>query len=225
MDNFQAAGLDEASFNENNALSVVKAFDAFPKTKPSYQERTSAGGVWTVALVVASVLLAGSEVIRWWKGETVHTFAVEQGVGHDLQINLDVVVAMKCDDLHVNIQDASGDRIMAGTVFHKDPTTWDRWTNDRKAHALGATKEERLDLDGGYAGAGEYKEEDVHDHLGAARKSKKFRKTPKVPRGREADSCRIYGNMHGNKVRGDFHITARGHGYIEFGEHLDHSSM
>jgi len=26
-----------------------------------------------------------------------------------------------------------------------------------------------------------------------------------------------------NKVQGDFHITARGHGYQEFGEHLDHS--
>jgi hypothetical protein len=29
--------------------------------------------------------------------------------------------------------------------------------------------------------------------------------------------------MEGNKVQGDFHITARGHGYMEMGQHLDHS--
>lgn len=223
MDGFEDHGLDDSNFGESNAIAAVKAFDAFPKTKPSYQQRTSTGGVWTVILIVASVALTWSELARWWKGETTHTFAVEQGVGHDLQMNLDVVVRMQCADLHVNVQDASGDRILAGSVFHKDGTTWDQWTRNRKAHALGSSKEERLDLKG-YPGFGEYREEDVHDYLGAARMKKKFGRTPHLPRGREADSCRIYGSMHGNKVKGDFHITARGHGYMEFGQHLDHSS-
>lgn len=222
MNGFKDHGLDESAFGETKGLNAVKAFDAFPKTKPSYTERTSTGGVWTVILICASVALAWSELTRWWRGETTHAFAVEQGVGHDLQINLDVVVAMKCEDLHVNVQDSSGDRIMAGQALNKDPTTWAQWGANRKAHALGSTKEERLDLSG-YPGFGEYREEDVHDYLGAAKNGKKFKKTPKVSRGTQPDSCRIFGSMHGNKVQGDFHITARGHGYMEFGAHLDHS--
>lgn len=226
MNGFADHGLDDSAFGENKAISAVKAFDAFPKTKPSYTQKTNTGGVWTVVLICASLWLATTELKRWWYGQTTHEFSVEQGVGHDLQINLDVVVAMKCEDLHVNVQDASGDRILAGQALNKNPTTWMQWGSDRKMHALGASKQERLDLSG-YPGFGEFKEyqeEDVHDYLGAARRSKKFSKTPRLPRGTEADSCRLYGSMHGNKVQGDFHITARGHGYNEFGTHLDHGS-
>jgi hypothetical protein len=44
-------------------------------------------------------------------------------------------------------------------------------------------------------------------------------------RGDVPNACRIYGSLEGNKVQGDFHITARGHGYREVGAHLDHSCM
>jgi len=228
MNGFVDRGLDESNFGEDSkALSAVKAFDAFPKTKPNYTEKTSNGGVWTVLLICASLWLTFTELQRYWWGQTTHEFSVEQGVGHDLQINLDVVVAMKCDDLHVNVQDASGDRILAGQALKKDGTTWGQWGSNRRMHQLGGSKKERLEHESaGVMGIGEgkdYAEEDVHDYLGAARHSKKFKKTPRVPRGVEVDSCRIYGSMHGNKVQGDFHITARGHGYMEFGKHLDHS--
>ncbi|KAK5124708.1 hypothetical protein LTR85_001421 [Meristemomyces frigidus] len=187
MDGFSDHRLNEDNFSENKASIAVKAFDAFPKTKPSYQQKTNTGGVWTVVLICASMWLAGTELKRWWYGSTTHEFSVEQGVGHDLQINLDVVVAMKCEDLHINVQDASGDRILAGQTLHKDATAWSQWGSDRKQHALGSTKEERMDLSG-YPGFGEYQEEDVHDYLGAARRSKKFRKTPKLPRSQPPDS-------------------------------------
>jgi len=216
MSAFEDHHLDE-NFGESSASSIVKAFDAFPKTKPSYTQKTSNGGVWTVVLICASLWLAGTELKRFWVGDTTHEFSVEQGVGHDLQINLDIVVAMKCEDLHINVQDASGDRILAGQALAKDATTWSQYSASRGTHALAASKKERLDVS-----VGEYQEEDVHDYLGAARRSKKFSKTPRVRRGQEADSCRIYGSMHGNKVQGDFHITARGHGYMEFGQHLEH---
>lgn len=40
------------------------------------------------------------------------------------------------------------------------------------------------------------------------------------------DSCRVYGQLEIHKCQGDFHITARGHGYQQFGgEHLDHDSI
>jgi len=120
---------------------------------------------------------------------------------------------MQCADLHVNVQDASGDRILAGEQLNKDPTNWARWGKQRDHHKLAATYDD--DIYG-------TEDEDVHDYLGMARKGRrKFSKTPRV-RG-NPDACRIYGSMEGNKVQGDFHITARGHGYLEFGMHLDHN--
>lgn len=116
---------------------------------------------------------------------------------------------MRCGDLHVNIQDAAGDRILASDALKHDPTNWDQWGKNN-ARGVGSEKE---------YGAGE--DEDVHDYLGAAHsRKKKFAKTPKL-RGQE-NACRLYGSIEGNKVQGDFHITARGHGYMEFGQHLSH---
>ncbi|WPH02463.1 hypothetical protein R9X50_00532700 [Acrodontium crateriforme] len=219
MDNsFGHHGLDDDAFGEKNISSTVKAFDAFPKTKPSYTQQTNSGGVFTVVLLCASLWLASTELGRWWAGETTHGFSVEQGVGHDLQINMDIVVAMKCEDLHVNVQDAAGDRILASSALYKDPTTWWIWEN-KLGHQLGFTKEDRT--------SNEFAEQDVHDYIGhsANTRKKKFKGTPRIRRGHVANACRIYGSLHGNKVQGDFHITARGHGYMEAGQHLDHTSF
>ncbi|RYC54658.1 hypothetical protein CHU98_g11552 [Xylaria longipes] len=100
--------------------NFVRAFDAFPKAKPQYVTRTSGGGKWTVAMIVVSAVLFWSELARWWQGEEDHTFSVEKGVGHSMQINLDVVLRMNCKDLHVNVQDAAGDRILAASRLQED---------------------------------------------------------------------------------------------------------
>jgi len=198
------------------------------KVKSSFQTRGRTGGAWTLLLLCTGVYLVLSETRRWFAGHTTHSFSVEKGVAHTLQINLDVVVAMKCADVHVNVQDAAGDRILAGDMLTRDPANWKQWAKRQsRARQLegmgvlggqgvgqGMTREEMVER------MGRGMEEDVHDYLGAARKKRRFKKTPKVKG--EADSCRVYGSIEGNKVQGDFHITARGHGYVEFGEHLDH---
>ena len=124
---------------------------------------------------------------------------------------------MKCADLHVNVQDASGDRILAGDMLRRDPTSWSLWVDPTKVQRSGNKKDKRRRED--------LEEEDTHvGHvLGEVRKGRrKFKKSPKVRKGMEVDSCRIYGSLEGNKVQGDFHITARGHGYGGPGEHLSH---
>jgi endoplasmic reticulum-Golgi intermediate compartment protein 2 len=148
-----------------------------------------------------------------------HAFAVEKGVSHQLQLNVDLVVRMSCGDLHINVQDAAGDRILAAEMLKREPTDWTTWVGkkNKKSHSLGSTVGDEEEV------YGPGTDEDVHDYLGLARKGgKKFKKTPRV-RGGVGDSCRIFGSLEGNKVQGDFHITARGHGYMEFGMHLDHT--
>ncbi|KAL0252243.1 hypothetical protein SLS55_010698 [Diplodia seriata] len=178
MNGFADQGLSEDSFGPSGG--GLQAFDAFPKTKKTYLQQTTQGANWTLLLIVTCVWLSITETMRWWVGETSHTFSVEKGVGHEMQINLDVVVAMRCDDLHVNIQDASGDRILAGSALTKDNTRWLTWVE----------------------------------------KSKNVHKLE-----RSQGQKRIYGSLDANRVQGDFHITARGHGYMAFGEHLDHSQF
>ncbi len=151
---------------------------------------------------------------------------MEKGVGHDLQINLDVVIPMQCGDLHINVQDAAGDRILAADKLKKDATNWRQWVDNRGMHRLGRDKEGRVVTGEGYLEHEEgFGEEHVHDIIAVAGSgTKKFSKTPKI-KGRVPDSCRIFGSLDVNKVQGDFHITARGHGYQEFGAHLDHNGM
>lgn len=129
-------------------------------------------------------------------------------------MNMDIVVAMHCTDLRINIQDAAGDRILASEKLKMESTNFQQWGKGKNLHKPEPGEDE-------YARWRD--EEDVHDYLSAAKGKKKFRKTPRL-RG-TSDSCRIYGSVDGNKVMGDFHITARGHGYMEMGEHLGHDSI
>ncbi|KAI1193098.1 endoplasmic reticulum-golgi intermediate compartment protein 2 [Nemania serpens] len=220
-------GYDEKSrFDDEPAPgSFVRAFDAFPKAKPQYVTHTSGGGKWTVAMILVSALLFWSELARWWEGEEDHTFSVEKGVGHSMQINLDVVVHMVCQDLHVNVQDAAGDRILAASRLQEDPTTWGYWVDSKGLHRLGRDSQGRVDTGVGWHDEG-FGEAHVHDIVAMGRKSARWSKTPRLRHGVKADSCRIYGSLDLNRVQGDFHITARGHGYAEmFAEHLDHNAF
>ncbi|KAI1270077.1 DUF1692-domain-containing protein [Xylariaceae sp. FL1019] len=202
----------------------VRAFDAFPKAKPQYVTRTSGGGKWTVAMGIVTLILFWTELSTWWTGTEDHNFSVEKSVGHELQVNLDVVVRMQCKDLHVNVQDASGDRILAGLKLKEDPTLWNHWVDNQGIHKLGQDSQGRTDTGAGWHDEG-FGEAHVHDIVAITKKRAKWAKTPKVRRQRP-DSCRIYGSLDLNKVQGDFHITARGHGYSEFGSaHLDHSTF
>lgn len=178
-------------------------------------------------MMLMTVVLVWSELSRWWRGAETHTFAVEKGVGHDLQINMDMVVRMRCSDLHINVQDAAGDRILASDRLKREPTVWSHYVDAKGVHKLNRDEQGRIVTGEGWMamhGHDEgFGEEHVHDIVRLGGKRAKWAKTPKL-RGSTADSCRIFGSLDLNKVQGDFHITARGHGYMEFGEHLDHSS-
>lgn len=172
-------------------------------------------------MAVISLFLFWTEVGRWWRGSETHTFAVEKGVGHEMQINLDIVVRMHCDDLHINVQDAAGDRILAASKLKRDKTNWSQWVDNKGIHRLGRDTKGRIVTGEGWQEEEGFGEEHVHDIVAIGKKRAKWAKTPKL--WGEGDSCRIYGNLDVNRVQGDFHITARGHGYMEFGEHLDHA--
>ncbi|KAL2868154.1 endoplasmic reticulum-Golgi intermediate compartment family protein [Aspergillus lucknowensis] len=229
MNGFADHGLDEDAFGEKSSLKGgLQTFDAFPKTKPSYTTPSRRGGQWTVLILAICTVFSLTEFRTWFRGTETHHFTVEKGVSHDLQLNLDAVVHMPCDTLHINIQDAAGDRVMASDMLRKEPTSWKLWMDKRNYE--------------GFSGAHEYQtlsreddrrlrdqEKDAHARhvLSELRRNpnRNFPKGPKIRRGDTVDSCRVYGSLEGNKVQGDFHITARGHGYQDGKKHLDHSAF
>ncbi|KXX74176.1 Endoplasmic reticulum-Golgi intermediate compartment protein 2 [Madurella mycetomatis] len=225
MNGFEKHHLDEDAFGAKG--SIVSAFDAFPKSKPQYVTRTAGGGKWTVAMALVSLVLVWAELARWWRGTELHTFAVEKGVSRGLDINLDIVLRMRCADLHIHVQDAAGDLIFAAETLSKDPTRWSQWVNEKGMHRLGRDSQGRLLTGEGFLGGQHdegFGEEHIHDIVALGKKKARWGRTPRLW-GAEPDSCRIYGSLELNKVQGDFHITARGHGYMGAGDHLDHNAF
>lgn len=179
---------------------------------------SSRGGVLTIIVALLCVYLTWRELLLHLDGTVTQAFTVEPTVGHVLQINLDITVAMPCDSLHVNVQDAAMDHIMAGQLLHKEPASLDR----SATHHLAAHDDTDLD------------EHHVYGVLANAKKSKfksssSWRSSLFSSRAAASKGCRIYGSMSVNKVMGDFHITAVGHGYAADAgstvSHVDHSTF
>ncbi len=183
--------MDLTEFDQKSGL---KAFDAFPKIEKSYKaERTTKGAVLTISLSIILVWLILSEFTWYFSGFEQQQFHIEREIKEHLDINVDITVTMPCDMLDVNVQDITGDRILADKALTKSPTTFD----EKKTHHLNK----------------EYLERDLYDLqkvIKTAKLKKKLR--PSMPE-KNGDACRIYGTMQVHHAQGDFHITAEGVGY------------
>lgn len=84
-------------------LPAIREFDAFPKTLPTYKERSSRGGVMTVVVGCLIMILIWHELREYLFGAAAYSFSVDNTVGHQLGLNFDVTIAMPChcepDDL------------------------------------------------------------------------------------------------------------------------------
>ena len=77
-------------------MPAIREFDAFPKTLPSYKTRSSRGGLVTLVLSLIIAVLVWFELSEFLFGEPTYSFEVDKGIGHQLQINVDMTVAMPC---------------------------------------------------------------------------------------------------------------------------------
>jgi hypothetical protein len=86
--------------DEDSPPNPLKAFDAFPKVHQSYiHSRSSKGGIVSIAMFVIVTILFWTEVVTWWRGTEVMKVSVERGVGHGMQLNIDITVAMACEGI------------------------------------------------------------------------------------------------------------------------------
>lgn len=178
-------------------------------------------------MMILCSFLAINELKDWYKGTESHHFSVEKGVSRQIQMNIDMVVKMPCDDVRINMQDVAGDHVLAASLLQRESTSWDAWNRKMNTISHGVREYQTLDSDDPRRAYEIERDQHAKHVLEEVRWNPKriFPKGPKLKRHEQEDSCRIYGSLEGNKIAADFHITARGHGYFEMGEHLDHRAF
>lgn len=178
----------------DSVSSRVKVFDAFPKVDSQHTVRSQRGGLSTLVTFICGVLILWMEIGGFLGGYVDHQFSVSETIGNDLTINIDMLVAMPCNMIHVNAVDIAGDRYLAGETlnfegldFFVPPGFSINHENDRHfTPQLDVAMQESMKAHFMLEGMR------VHEDLPA---------------------CHIFGSVPVNAVRGELHITGRGYGY------------
>ncbi|UZJ51044.1 hypothetical protein CBS101457_000364 [Exobasidium rhododendri] len=209
----------EGLLDQLDKLPQMRKFDAFPKTQPMYLQRSSRGGLVTLLVGLTLLALAWGEAREYLFGKYGYSFDVDHHIGQQMQINVDVTVAMKCHYLTIDIRDAVGDRLhVSDSEFTKDGTTFEIGHAGR----LDSIPERDLSVAGTIDASKVKNSRTTFGNDRRPSRSKAFKKTSHIVH--DGPACRIYGSMDAKKVTGNLHITTLGHGYWSW-EHTDHSMM
>ncbi|CAK5269986.1 unnamed protein product [Mycena citricolor] len=192
--------------------------DAFSKVPSSYKSQSDSRGFLTLFVAFVTFLLMLNDVGEYVFGWPDHEFSVDTVQGSFMNINVDMVVAMPCSFLSVDLRDAIGDRLFLSSTrsIRRDGTKFDLG----QATAL-HSREHTKALSARQAVAQSRKSRGLLGGL--------FRwdTTPHMPSYKhepDAKGCRISGMLEVKKVTANLHITTLGHGYASH-QHVDHTLM
>ncbi|GME81398.1 unnamed protein product [Ambrosiozyma monospora] len=179
-----------ADFKEPRRM--IRAFDAFPKVPPSQQVHSVRGGYTSLMMYLFMIFLIWIEIGGYIDGEIHKLFTVDDVIRHDLRINVDLIVAMPCNFLNTNVRDATDDRFLASELLNFQGTTAyiPTWFFESKKKVVTPEMESVL-----------------RNSMNAEFQTQGTRDNEELP------ACHIYGYIPVNRVKGDFHITAKGYGY------------
>ncbi|CAG8554408.1 22935_t:CDS:2 [Gigaspora rosea] len=178
-------------------LKKVIIFDAFPKVDSGYQHKSPQGGFVTIIISIFLWFLIISEFREYWSSNQKYEFLVDRSINHKMQINVDITVDTPCMFLTVDLFDAASESIHFTDELKLFPTIFEV----REAHHLGYQPEKEIALD--------VKKMMVD---AAAKLVDKFDSDSDVVDNQKS-ACRIFGTLEVNRVTGNLHITAIGHGY------------
>ncbi|KAJ7221822.1 endoplasmic reticulum vesicle transporter-domain-containing protein [Mycena haematopus] len=86
-------------------------FDAFPKVPSTYKQRSDSRGFLTLFVGFITFLLMLNDIGEFVFGWPDHEFSVDTEQASFMKINVDMVVAMPCSFISVDLRDAVGDRL------------------------------------------------------------------------------------------------------------------
>ncbi|KAJ7189818.1 endoplasmic reticulum vesicle transporter-domain-containing protein [Mycena pura] len=192
-------------------------FDAFPKLPTTYKSRSDSRGFLTIFVAFVTFLLMLNDVGEFIFGWPDYEFSVDNRRGSFMNINVDLVVAMPCSFISVDLRDAVGDRLFL-------------------SNARGGIRRDGTKFDVGQATALQKASDElsVRQTVAKSRNSRglfsslmQWDSTPYMPRYKHepsATACRVSGQLEVKKVTANLHITTLGHGYASH-QHVDHSLM
>ncbi|OAQ32223.1 DUF1692-domain-containing protein [Linnemannia elongata AG-77] len=179
-----------------------KEFDAFPKVESGFVKRTGSGGILTLIVSAILCILVMGEIKDYMTLRNDYNFIVDPLVNHKLQINLDITIAMPCDALRIDLRDIADVQLGLSDKVEKIPTHFKVYSSKH------AEKIRNAPLN-------------VQKMIRAASRKEALEHASKGDT--DFKACRIAGSFEANKLSGNMHITAVGHGY--YGAHSDHSVM
>ncbi|WVQ80240.1 hypothetical protein IAT38_002345 [Cryptococcus sp. DSM 104549] len=229
---------NQHSGNDNEGMSLleeldkiapIQSFDAFPKVQATYTVHSRRGGVLTAVVGFIIFLLVLNDLGEYLYGAPDFEFMVDPDVQKDLQLNVDLTVAMPCQYLTIDLRDAVGDRLHLSDSFVKDGTNFNLGkasamknaspTSPSASEVISSALRRTPNQKGSFSG--------IKRLFGpSAGKVKKQHAAYRPTYDKVADgpACRIYGSVEVKKVTANLHITTLGHGYMSF-QHTDHHLM
>lgn len=102
----------------DNFSSKVRVFDAFPKVSPEHSVRSSRGGLSSVFTILFGLFILWIQIGGFLGGYIDRQFSVNKKIELDLDINVDLMVAMPCDSLVTNVMDITNDNFLASEVLN-----------------------------------------------------------------------------------------------------------
>ncbi|KAF9351555.1 hypothetical protein BGX26_010475 [Mortierella sp. AD094] len=180
-----------------------KEFDAFPKVESGFVKRTGSGGILTLIVTAILCILVIGEIKDYMTLRNDYKFLVDPLVNHELLINLDITIAMPCDALTIDLRDMAEVQLRLSDKVHKIPTHFTLGSSTRSENIRNKPLNiQRLIRAASRSAALDQASKDSNENFKA---------------------CKIVGSFEANKLSGNMHITAVGHGYA--GAHIDHSLM
>ncbi|KAG6917859.1 hypothetical protein DXG01_000764 [Tephrocybe rancida] len=189
-------------------------FDAFPKIPSTYKARSESRGFMTVFVTLLALLLMLNDIAEYVWGWPDQEFSIDSNKSSFMGINVDIVVAMPCKFLSVDLRDAVGDRLMLSGTLRRDGVVFD--TNQASkflAHSQALSVQQAVTQSRKSRGlfsffsrsnTGGFQPTYTHEGAGTG--------------------CRVWGSLAVKRVTANLHITTLGHGYASY-EHVDHNQM
>ncbi|KIR59695.1 endoplasmic reticulum-Golgi intermediate compartment protein 2 [Cryptococcus bacillisporus CA1873] len=222
---------------ELDKIAPIKSFDAFPKVESTYMIKSRRGGVLTAVVGLIIFLLVLNDLGEYLYGAPDYAFQVDSDVQKDLQLNVDLTVAMPCRYLTIDLRDAVGDRLHLSNSFVKDGTHFDigkatsikndpSSTTPSASEIISSSRRQTPNQHSSFSGIKRLFSSSSSSSSSSNRRTAQGHTAyrPTYDKVQDGPACRIYGSVQVKKVTANLHVTTLGHGYMSF-QHTDHHLM
>eukprot|EP00056_Hartaetosiga_gracilis_P002508 m.54278 g.54278 ORF g.54278 m.54278 type:complete len:347 (+) comp11082_c0_seq2:116-1156(+) len=177
----------------------VKSLDVFPKVEPEQgiQHTSSTSGLVTLVTSVIIVALLVNEVIEFNTLSIRYEYGVDDDLRRDMNLTLDITIAMNCEYLGADYVDASGSSIDAMQFMKKEAAHFELSPNQLDW----VEKWQQVKEEEGSKGL-----DSLNRFLHGSMREPMPTAAPEI--GTPPDACRVFGTMSISKVAANFHVTA-----------------